>query len=120
MSGFHLTLFFSNVLPTLLFISLFSIGLILAVVRRKRHPKVSLLAGIYFLVQIIRLTNWLAAIISIYYVNNGQGAMELMRPQSSTASVNLVISFILFVIMLYAIFGWREQVSDLVNEITTQ
>lgn len=120
MNGFDLLLFFTSILPTTLFVVLHTVGLILAVVRRKRHPQVSVLAGIFFLARIIWSISWLVAIITVYYVNNGQGAEELARSQTSTSVVDLLISVILFIIMLYAIYGWREQKLPPLSEILAQ
>lgn len=104
----------------ILFSALYLTGLILAIVRRKRHPQVSVLAGIFFLARVIWSTSWLVAIITVYYVNNGQGAEELMRSQFSPALVDILISVVLFIIMLYAIFGWREPKLPPLTEILTQ
>lgn len=120
MNGFNLLLFFTHVLPMILFSALYLTGLILAIVRRKRHPQVSVLAGIFFLARIIWSIGWLVAIITIYYVNNGQGAEEFARSQAFPSVVDLVFSVVLFIIMLYAIYGWRGQKLPPLSEILTQ
>lgn len=86
------------------------VGLIIAIVRRKRHPKVSLLAGIYFAGRfIMSLIGIGTSTMPLYMTDLGFGVSDLGIIMSVVGLFNVTIGTILSVILLFALFGWREE-----------
>ncbi|MEW5939595.1 MAG: hypothetical protein AB1750_08040 [Chloroflexota bacterium] len=87
-------------------------GLIIAITRRKRHPRVSLLAGIYFSGHIIL---WIidvgfgSTIFANYLFKLEYSITELASIVRITSIVMTVVGSLLAIILLFAIFGWRDE-----------
>jgi hypothetical protein len=92
------------------FLLVYLIGLILAIMRRKQHPNISLLAAIYFSGKIIlSIINLGAAILPMYYVQQGNSIHEIGTILGIINLISNVVGTILSVILLFAIFGWRNE-----------
>jgi len=105
-----ITIFITMVIPELPFIAIYLIGLVLAIVRRKRHNTVSILAGVYFFFKLIFSALGLAiSIYTTYSVNQGHTYSEYMDIQQTFSVLSFLFGIFLFVILLYAVFGWREE-----------
>jgi hypothetical protein len=117
---FIFAILYSIVLPALPFMAVEMIGLILAFVRRKRHPNVSLLAGILFSYRLVMsIIGLWSQIVITYNINYGSGS-AYAGLQSTWGLWSFLLNIIAFVVFLYAIFGWREEKLPPLTEILTQ
>lgn len=85
-------------------------GLILAVLWRRRHPQVSLLAGIYFLGSLLLslIANGLA-FLPLYLNSHDFSLSQAGTIMGMIGLVRTALQTILGVVLLFAVFGWRNQ-----------
>ena len=109
MNNFAITMFLTYLSPELPFFAIYLIGLVLAVVRRKRHPSVSILAGTYFSFKMIFsvLDMWYI-VYTTYYITQGHNFSEYVEMRATLSALDFLFGIFLFVVLLYAVFGWRD------------
>jgi hypothetical protein len=105
----YLSLIFAGLWPQIPTIIIDLIGLGIAITRRERHPKVSLWAGIYFGGNLV-----VRLLTSVYLVL----PTLLQGSDFSVVSIGTIFTLLnpacmpitagLGIVLLYAIFGWRE------------
>jgi hypothetical protein len=86
------------------------IGFIIAIVRKDRHPRISLLAGIYFVGSFFLSVVGLGVSIMPLFISqtHALGVSDIGMIVTVMGLVNITLSTILAIILLFAVFGWRE------------
>lgn len=86
------------------------VGLVIAITRKGRHPKVSLWAGIYFGSKLIlSLIGLGTGILPLILSNAGYRMTNIGMIMTVISLIFVAINTILSIILLYSVFGWRGE-----------
>jgi hypothetical protein len=88
-----------------------AIGIVLALARWKRHPRVSLFALVAFVVMIVTtiITSVLYIWLPMTIRNSGWSVAQISTILAGVGIVSTVIQAVAWAMVLWAIFGWRDQ-----------
>jgi hypothetical protein len=111
-----LALILSSLWPQLPTIIVNLVGLGIAITRKEKHPKVSLWAGIYFGGSLVlRLLSPLYSLLPVILQDRGLSMISIGTAFTLLNLICLPINTGLGVVLLYAVFGWREDRMDSSN-----
>jgi hypothetical protein len=101
----------ASALPQIPYFLIDIVGIVIAFLRRKKNPKVSLMAGIYFSARLILSISGLGfTVLPFYLMDQGQSMAESSGLLYSVRCIICTpLDLILAVVLMFAIFGWREE-----------
>ncbi|MBI5298073.1 MAG: hypothetical protein HY869_21565 [Chloroflexi bacterium] len=106
----YLSSFFAIILPQTPLFLVDLAGLVIAILQRKRHPKVSLLAGIYFLGSfLLSLIGSGLSLLPLYLNSQGSTWSQTGLIMTGIGLVRVALQTMLGIALLYAVFGWRAE-----------
>lgn len=113
MDNAMLPVYFLSLLPNTPVYLVWIIGLVLSIIHRRRHSKVSLFTfiSLSMFVVISLVGAFLGIWLPVNFYNNGLDAREI---GIISMSINVITSLVLSVawgLIIAAIFGWRKQIS---------
>ena len=102
--------FLAVILPQIPLYLLDLIGLGIAIARRERHPKVSLLAGVYFLGSfVLGLAGLGFSLMPLYMTTQGASVSDFSTMLGLLNFLMIALRIVFMIVLMFAIFGWRDQ-----------
>lgn len=106
----YLSSFFAIILPQTPLFLVDLAGLVIAILQRKRHPRVSLLAGVYFLGKfVLSIIGGAATLLPLYLHTRGFAMTQSGLFMGMIGLINVALQTMLGIALLYAVFGWRAE-----------
>ena len=105
--------YFVSLLPNTPLYLVWIIGLVLSILHRRRHSKVSLLTfiSLSMFVVISLVGVFLGIWLPVNFYNDGLDAREIGIISMSINVITSLISSVAWGLLIAAIFGWRKQIS---------
>jgi hypothetical protein len=99
--------FLGRYLPQIPLLAVWLVGLVFALVRRRRHSRVSLLAAVGLVIFIGRAA--LVPVASYVALRRASDAAELGLSQGIIGIVSALVATAGWMLILIAVFGWRRK-----------